>query len=145
MKSCCWIFGQNPIPQFFPQSEKYTNSKVSDKIKKLADKIMTSLIVKKGSGTFSWLTHRCQVYNQLRISWPIGWLFQIRPRTYFSRGGIVGKVSVKRTDKNVWPSSGVVFESRRIISNQKMGKCLAGAALYRSWMVYHHGHILRNK
>ena len=26
-----------------------------------------------------------------------------------------------------------------------MGKCFAGTALYRSWMVYHHGHILRNK
>ena len=36
------------------------------------------------------------------------------------------------------PSSGVMFELRRIMSNQKMGKCLAGTALYRSWMVYHH-------
>ena len=26
-----------------------------------------------------------------------------------------------------------------------MSKCFAGTALYRSWMVYHHGHILRIK
>ena len=40
------------------------------------------------------------------------------------------------------PSSGVVHELWRIISNKKMGKCFAGTALCRSWMAYHHGYML---
>ena len=33
-------------------------------------------------------------------------------------------------------SSGVTFELRA--KNLKVGKCLAGTALYWSWMLYHH-------
>ena len=38
------------------------------------------------------------------------------------------------------PSCGVVLELRRIISNQKWANTCT--ALYRSWIFYHHGHIL---
>ena len=31
------------------------------------------------------------------------------------------------------PSSGVMT-----VNNLKMGKCLAGTAIYKSWMLYHH-------
>ena len=45
-------------------------------------------------------------------------------------------VSVKNIMRIFGPSSGVMFELRRIIS--KWAKCLAATALYRSWMLYHH-------
>ena len=62
--------------------------------------------------------------------------FQIPQRIYFSFGGAAGHVSVKKTHKNVW-----VFTWCRVwitANNLKpeMGKCLAGAALYRyRWFI----------
>ena len=36
------------------------------------------------------------------------------------------------------PSSGVMFELRRVISAQKWANAPLALELYRSWMVYHH-------
>ena len=44
---------------------------------------------------------------------------KVLPRIYFSSLGVAGKASVKKILKMFGPSSGVVLELRRIISNKK--------------------------
>ena len=53
-------------------------------------------------------------------------------------GVLTRNVSVKKYHKNVWTFkwSRVCITANNLKS--KMGECLAGTALYRSWIVYHH-------
>ena len=77
------------------------------------------------SSNFSWPNHRCHVYNQLcNVNTRFQHITQrlaLKPllRIYFSSLGLVGKASVKKILKMFGPSSGVVLELRRIISNKK--------------------------
>ena len=77
------------------------------------------------SSNFSWPNHRCHVYNQLcNVNTRFQDITQrlaskVLPRIHFSSLGVAGKVSVKKILKMFGPSSGVVLELRRIISNKK--------------------------
>ena len=71
--------------------------------------------------------------------------FHILPRIYFSCGGLEGNVSVKNTHKNVWAFKWCRVWITANNLKSKMGECLNGTALYRSWMVFHHRHILAKK
>ena len=77
------------------------------------------------SSNFSWPNHRCHVYNQLcNINTRFQNITQrlaLKPllRIYFSSLGLAGKASIKKILKMFGPSSGVVLELRRIISNKK--------------------------
>ena len=87
---------------------------------------MTTFIVKEGYGTFSWPFHRSQVYNQLC---KVKRYTRFRdPYARFSDSALYllllwpgrGKMSaLKKLIRMSGPSSGLVFELRRIISNQK--------------------------
>ena len=87
---------------------------------------MTPFIVKEGSGTFRGLRADVKFtikINQLfkvntRFRDPHAGSVQILPRIYFSCGGMAGNVHVKKLIR-MFGSCGVVFELRRIISNQK--------------------------
>ena len=68
--------------------------------------------------------------------------FQILPRIYFCCGRVEETVSVKKTHKNVWTFKWCRVWIKANNLKSKMGTCLACTALYRYWMVYHHGHIL---
>lgn len=66
--------------------------------------------------------------------------FQILPRIFFCSGGVAGNVGVKKLIRMFEPSRGVL-EQRITWSQIKNGWGVTGTVLYRSLMVYHHGHI----
>ena len=76
------------------------------------------------SSGFSWPDHICHVYNKLcnvnsRFRAITQRLVSRLPHVYFSSGGETGIVSVRRLMKQFGPSSGLVLEIQRIISNPK--------------------------
>ena len=68
--------------------------------------------------------------------------FQILPRIYLCCGRVEENVSVKKTHKNVWTFKWCRVWITANNLKSKMDTCLSCTALYRYWMVCHHGHIL---
>ena len=109
---------------------------------------MTTFIVKKDMEPFRGLSTEAKfTINYAKL---IGILvfgthtlaFHILPCIYSCCGRVEENVSVKKTHKNVWAFKWCRVWITANNLKSKMGKCLARTALYRSWMVYHHGHIL---
>ena len=107
---------------------------MSDKIKKLANtfdyrKQWRHSLLKKDLEPFHGLPTDVKlilVFVTYRMA------FQILPRIYFSCGGVAGNVSVKNILIRMFgPSTGVVFELRPIISNQKW----ANAWMVLRWFI----------
>ena len=104
---------------------------------------MAPFIVKEGSGTFRGLptdvkftikiNQLCKVNTRFRD--PYAGSAQILQRIYFSCGGMAGNVNVTKLIR-MFGSCGVVFELRRIISNQKWANaCLVLRYIGLEWFI----------